>query len=644
MKIHSFLIGVVFVLGLLPGLMSAQTNASVPDAIRLSQGEVFEITVDSPSPSSEFNWILTKDRAFQSAARTRFFQARLTEPGTYVLDVSIQDSVTNQQHYRAFTIIVAETAAVLPQARNADSPPQARLELQNPQGTSSGLPEQGGLLKIDPSASTGRIDRFSLDLDTTLDSNGDGNPTNDDDTVGTSFEKIGSPIFVAMLPRPGRSVSLTVTNTRGDQPYTLALPVLYGVTVTPSTSGTVQQAGPISVKNDKGQLTFSVTLDQAQSEGRQLLYEWDFGDRVKSLLTSPTHEYRSAGTYAVSVRIRDIRTGEELFQSSQSVVVETSSTTGGTTSSSASSDDIVTTPTSGGSSSIFGIIKVLLIIFVLLALAIGLYALLQWIKSKTTTGIQKTLEKMEGAIVEKKEEETVAKPAAVTIRPSTEASESVKKGTVLTEEEVIQKEMSHTELKPTAASAAPTTAAGPVPDWLKKAPASDQKVAAPQKATVVSTAPLTKNEVKTNVPKPPVVTATEASAVVQNPTKQADNGAVPDWLKPKQNTPVPPKTEPVTQLAPPAPTATPAPVTPPIPPSPKVEASPRPLPAAPQVTAKPVSAPLPPPAPKAVPPAVQNRPAEPKPVTPSTSQPIPEQKKDDTDPPIAIISADSLRK
>lgn len=606
-------------------LAVAGVSAETSDVIHLKQGQVFEITTDAGSPSADFNWILTKDRAFQAAARTRFFQSRLTVPGTYVLDVSIQDAQSNQQSYRAFTIIVDENQAPLPPQRNQMSGLQAGIVLKDTDGSIvAGVPEQGGLIVIDPSASQGRIDSFQLDLDSTVDSNNDGNPVNDNDTTETSFEKAGTPIYVYMLPRPGRSLTLSVSNGSGEPANSITQPVLYGVTIGAETSGTVQHAGPIAVENRDGRLTFSVALDPAQIAGRQLLYEWDFGDRTRSLLTKPTHAYQAAGVYAVTVRIRDIATAEELFQSTQNITVDLAGTN---VSSSASSIETGTTggnQGSGSSFSIWSFLPVLLIIVLLLGLAIGLYALLVWLKSKTTTGIQKTLEKMEGAIVEKKE----GTAPAVNAMPLTHA----KSPTVLSEEEVVEQEKAHTEFSPSQA-AAPTTNAGPVPDWLKKSPT--EASASSPKPVPTTPPPVTRTNTPAPspsknppLPKPPAPAASPVAPkptqppVTQNPTNPSptngtkNDGPVPEWLK-KPTTPPPPV------------------ATKPADTTPKTTTNP-------QATQSPVTQ-------KEVSPAPQTKDAKSAPEASISSTNTTKQEKkpendNDDDPPIAIIRADSVRK
>lgn len=610
---------------------SAQSQDAT-EAIRLTVGEVLEITTDASSPTATFNWILTKDRSFQSAARTRFFQSRLTEPGTYVLDVSTQDATTGTSGYRAFTITVSEgQTPALPQ-RNPDEPPQAVLRTDRTAANEAiGLPENGGLVKIDPSLSRGRIDQFALDLDSTIDTNGDGDPRNDQDAAGTSFEKIGSPVYVYMLPRQGRQLTLTASNTRGDLESRTSLDVLFGVTVGQNTSGSVQQTGPISVQNENGKLTFSVTLDPSTVGDRELLYEWDFGDRRRSLLSRPTHQYAAAGTYGVSLRIRDIQTGEVVFSTSQNIVVDASAV-GGTASSQASSvASEPSDPETGGSAfSLWNILKVLFIVVILLGMALGLYALLMWLKGKTTNGLQKTLEKMEETIIEKdpKDPSATAKPEPLKVTKPTSPTPAPAK--ILSMEEVSDQEKTHTDFKKTIEKA-PMTATGPVPSWLQSSertppPPAEQKSASPNPPEKKQDArPANGTNGDGPVPswlKAPAESAPKPVAPAQaKPTEPKNTAPHPTAPPnpPKPQTPPPPKT--ATPTAP-APSSVPKPSTEPVPTAPTETAPPQPHPP------KPVN--------------------EPKKAPPPTPKPIPKQENkknsNDDDPPIAIISADSLKK
>jgi PKD repeat protein len=401
-----------------------QTSAQATEIIRIPAGETLEIATDSVSPAAQFSWILTKDRRFQTAQRTRFFQTRIAEPGTYSLDVSIQDTKTGENAYRAFTIVVTEPT-------QADLPPEiqepnqqtrsAILSAEPPliQGVSY-LPPSGGMLKLDASKSTGVIGSYSLDLDTAVDTSGDGNPANDKDNEGTLSEKTGSPVYLFALPAPhARIIRLSVSDISDPQTATSDISVGFSAEVpaiqSSQSSGVPQiqnPNSPIIMKPDGMTVSFEASVTEAQ--GKQVLTEWDFGDRSRSLLEKPSHTYAFPGTYTVSLTVRDITTAAVLYSGTTSVnilPVQTSSSSS-SEASVASSSSSSSAGSSTGNGSAGAIVKVGMIVLFLLLLAGGLYALLFWLKRRTTLSIQKTLEKVEETIVKKDPKEEVIDASA----------------------------------------------------------------------------------------------------------------------------------------------------------------------------------------------------------------------------------------
>lgn len=630
------------------------SNAADSNSIRIEAGETLEIGTDTASPKSQFSWILTKDRKFQSAQRTRFFQTRLAEPGTYVLDVSVQDPITSENGYRAFTIVVTEPTGTLPIPTGDKTKPLAAIIKTDPAivNDAAYVPPEGGMLKIDTSGSDGNISTYHIDLDTSVDSDTDGDPTNDIDNIDTLSEKSGGSLYVFMLPAAAeRRVKLTVKDINSVEPKTSELPIRFGIAPIPSseTSSISQNPNsPVLMQREGAVVRFSAKLDESITAGRELLYEWDFGDRAKSLLYAPTHTYISPGTYNVALTIRDISNAEMLYEGVDSVLIDTApiqSSSSSTASESSSSSG----STGGGESSVSlkGVLQVSFIILLLLGFAVGLYVLFTWIKRKTATGLQKTLEKMEGTIVSKDTVETT-KPVAMKLKKEvTKTEESVKQSDIIVDREKAKPEFKTQE----RTNETPVAGAGPVPSWLAKA--ATKPVPAPS-STQVKTAPVS--------PVPPPVAA--------------QDGPTPAWLKPASApaaTPAP--TPPVTQQATTQPTPAVTPVTPPKPPSPapvsKSPEAPKPQPKpspAPKVSPapvqktvvaepvkppeKPVPAPAQPKAPEAPKPqpkpeTIPTAPPAPKPVP----QPIPQVEpkvepasNNDDDTPIAIIQADSISK
>lgn len=664
-------------IGLL-GSSAAETNT-----LRVQAGETLEIGTDTASPSSDFSWILTKDRKFQSAQRSRFFQTRLAEPGTYVLDVSVQDAVTSESGYRAFTIIVTEPGgSFVPPIGNRSKPLAAVLQTDPPIVNGSAyVPPEGGMLKIDPSASDGNIASYHIDLNVSLDSDGDGDPTNDIDNLGTLSEKSGTPLYVFMLPgNSERRIRLSVADLNTVEPKTAELPVQFAQApiVSSQSIASPNPNSPVILRYDGPTVHFSAQLPEALIAGREVVYEWDFGDQAKSLLYSPAHTYSAAGTYSFSLRIKDISNAEVLYEGTDSLTIDTipdsglSSSSDSAMSSSAASSSVSSNGES--KSSMKGVLTVSLIILLLLAFAVGLYALFTWIKRKTTTGLQKTLEKMEGSLVNKSASEE-QKPAPMKLKKEVPKTEETK-----TEPNVIvEREKSKKEFKPQgSANETAPSGAGPVPSWLAKAATTPAPVTQPKPTPTPAPAPTPKPA----VPSAPVqagptpawlkpaaqpVTPAPAAAVPPKPApapvapKPAPVSAAPEVPKPQPKPiPVPPPVaaptpKPTMPVQPPVPAPVITPEAPKPLPKPEIKPEPAPVAATPKpiatVTAVPtapaVTKPLPETKTQETPMSApvqspQSKPVS-QPILPLTPKPQPEEKVDE-DQPIAIIQADSISK
>ncbi len=597
----------LFILGLLT-IITSTTYVFVPrslyaeeeQTIRIGLGETVEIGTDSQAKSPEFSWILTKNRKLQNAHRKRFVHTLLAQPGTYVLDVSIQDTAGGASDYRAFTIIVTDQPSIRAEenTRNAETVPlKAVLRMNVP--TIDGkayVPAAGGLVKIDPSLSEGKISSYNIDVDSTIDSDGDGNPVNDKDTTETLSQKNGTPFYFYTLPRQAtRVVTLTVNNVNSPtlSSQTLELKFDNAPPNVASSAGSSLSAGigdgNVIMEKNGLEVGFRVGAELPLAQGKQLLYTWDFGDRTKSLLTSPRHTYNNAGSYAVSVSVRDIATGEILWMHNDAVTVEgssiasssVSSTTGQQNTSSESSVPSSRTAENSSLSSsssnddadglpLFSILLVGFIIALLIGLAVGMYFFFQWIKNKATGKLQNAIEKMESSIVKNDAKNQILE---TTVEPM-KLKKNEEKGT----EAIRDRELSTTEFKTQErANNAPTSSSGPVPSWLAKSqngstttqnipqvqekPSTVPKPAVAKPTTpiispspTVNTAPdWLKKDTKAPVQSAPILTPM-SNVVAEKPKN--DTVAVPDWLKPAAKQPVVPSPMPPASPRQPAPNPT----------------------------------------------------------------------------------------
>lgn len=589
-------------------------DVSMATIIRLEAGKMLEIGSDTYSAKPDFSWILSKDRKFQNAQRSRFFQTRFAQTGVYSLDISVQDTDSSQNEYHAFQIVITDPVTA-PQPAT-DTAAGLKAVLQTLPETINGtvyLPPDGGLLTMDSSASISKISRYALDFDSGVDADADGDPQNDFENLGTFAAKTGSPLLYFMTQKGReRNITLTVTDAITGKTDTSSVNVIFGTA--PAETGhrqTSDETSPITIEQTASTVHFGTRLPDAQILGKQLLYEWNFGDGSRSLLNQPEHTYASAGGYAVSLTVRDITSGQIVYQGSNGVQIETSTIPSSGSSSSQNTAPDKPDESSESGSGLGSILIVGLIVIVLLSLAIGMYAFFMWIKRKTTGKLVETIENMEKTIV-KSEKGSDSKPEPFKIKKET-ASGPVPSW--------LQKASTSSPVSTVASppspppamtvSAVPTPA--PVPDWLKQAP---KKVETPQ---VTKPSAPTQQPAPTSAPKP-----TSPAATVENPKPSAPPATI-ETPKPK-----------IEQKSC-APTPPPAPKTPTAETKTTSKPIPAPKPAISEMKTVPKAASVP----EKKPAPMQDIPK----ASPTPKQEIKKvsPKKDD-DQPIAIIKADSLMK
>ncbi len=568
-------------------------QAQTRSVIRIEAGNILEIGTDTVSAKPDFSWILTKERKFQNAQRSRFFKTRFAQTGVYSLDISVQESESSQNEYNAFEIIVTDPIGGDPPIASGGP---LKAILKTSPTTINGtvyLPPEGGILSLDGSASTSKIVQYALDLDSGVDTDSDGDPTNDFENLGTYSSETGSPLlyFVTEKGRE-RNITLTVTDTITGKTDATSVRVIFGIA--PADTGIPQTndaSSPISVQLSDATATFSVRLPEAQTLGKELLYEWNFGDGSRSLLTSPVHTFANAGGYAVSLIVRDITNGQIVYQGSNGLQIETTGIQSSASSSSQASEQIKPAESSDSGSGIWSLLRVGLIVILLLSFAIGLYALFMWIKRKTAGKLVETFESMEKTIV-KGEKASEAKPEPLKIKKESTVSEKQSQ----TPESISEREKSKTEFSGTSRNnTVPLSTSGPVPSWL-------QKTTAP----VPAAAPMAASSSTPTVgAKASHIAAPEKAPEVPKNT----SAPVPDWLKQ-----APQKKEVNTNL----PTPTPKPPETKTEPAIKPPVSLPPSPIQTPETTKP-SAPMPQSAPTSAP---KPAPALPKPEMSSTQNPV----------------------
>ncbi len=500
----------LLVIGIL--VLATPANAVTLPTLSLDihAGDMLEMNVDTHLQGGNYSWILTKDHRFLTAQRTMFFQTRQSLPGTYLLDVNVQNDM--QTEYYAFSINVSPSETSSPMPRIGGGGPLTAVLTTEPTATNGvvHLPVEGGMLKLDPSLSQGDLTNYMIDLNSMVDSDNDGNPVNDPDTSGTYSERNGTPVYVYMLPGSrGRKVTLTVKNGAGVSSWT-QIEVAFDARPDGNASKTISgQNGAFNATIDGQQASFTITDSQITQQDLPLLYEWDFGDKTKSFLEHPVHQYALPGQYTTTFTARDIRTGQVRATDTAAIIVDAGSAQASSVSASSDQSSVSSRAASIGTSNGLGsnwlaIIQVVGIILILLSIALGLYFLLHWLKRLTTVSLQKKIETMEGKIF------ADGKPQSGDVLDAAAVPLQIRKDDK-PEQSLSEREMDRRDFQgPNRDAVSPIIDAGPVPQWLQNA------------ETRADTAP-------------PLIA--QAQEVVPQPQPAVDPGTVPDWLK----TPAPPE-------------------------------------------------------------------------------------------------------
>lgn len=454
----------------------AQDNTLVP-SVTVAPGELLELAIGTRANLPEYSWILSKDRNFVNAGRTRIFQTRQTEPGVYNIDVNVLDARRTMAEYYSFLLNVSLGASVPSIAESQPGPLQAVLSTQPPSTNGTvHLMKEGGILTLYPASSAGDIVSYDIDFDAGFDASGDGIPDNDRDTQGSYSQQAGTPIRLYLKSmNQSTAIALTVTDRSGATSKATVSVLFDGLQsfVSSSYSPTItSQEGDMRVTVDG--LTISPSLSESVSltSAGQKYYEWDFGDGRKSLLKHPSHAYAQPGEYVVSLAVKDIASGEVAFSGSMNVSVQlsaSSSSLSQSISSSQSTSSLASSQEQGeGESesprSLWSIVKVALILLVLIQIGLALFHLFLWIKRRSAGALHSTIEKMEHSLFDSETQPADVIPAVMPLkRPESGIAEPQASQEAQVDEPL---STSNVSLSP------PAQSEGPVPDWLKNAPSS----------------------------------------------------------------------------------------------------------------------------------------------------------------------------
>ncbi|MFH1444375.1 MAG: PKD domain-containing protein [Candidatus Peregrinibacteria bacterium] len=594
LKRHRLIIGIGVVL--LSSITIAhaieQDQPFIMESWTLAPGSVLEVLAISDSSSHQVAWSLTKaDGAFVQADRGPLFRERFVEAGDFLL----RGEVTQEDHTpvttRTFAIHIVPGTPTSVEGNEG-----ASLVVTDPRQDVSGNAVLDSNAKTILISAKPGSSALSIDLDGTLDTNGDGDPTNDNDTRGTFFETEGAPLrvwfTVGHIER-----TFTVRGNGAAGPATQVIQ-LYSGSIPPPVEPSVQT--PVTSPNGlelvhienhgSGTYAFAIEPSALSSEGRALLFYWDFGDGRQSMLDHPMHTYAQNNQYTVSLQVRDLATAQEVLRITGILPVDSIMQVQQSSSASVSSESSAST-----TSSRFNLRTILSIIGGLLLAIVAGFAVVTIIGKIVQRRLDK--EPPTSGNASGKKSPTPAGPPSLDLAPPMPVIDAEHRQEIVDspftqhdkQPEEPEVEESATASKETSKLNELAFKEEEAPSWLKQGHDEAEK----RGHTVATAAP---------APTEPI----EAPSAPSQPEEQKEQRSIPPWLSEspqEESEPATPSLEPVATppQAPAEPTPQPEPVVPP-PAASEPQTPPTPTPA-------PVSAPSPTPAPAPVTPPAPISPA-----------------------------------
>lgn len=321
-RLAAILIGMGSVIGYAHALN--QDQPFLQETWNVAPGTVLEILAFPSTTDRQYSWSLTRaDGTFVQADRGPLFRERFVESGDFQLRAEITDVLHAPVAARNFTVHVATLSATGSGSANESSfvrtdPPAGPL----------------GVIPIDPQSQTILFSplpgsaNLTADLDAAVDTNGDGDPANDDDSRGTFFASDGSPLRIWYYDgKSDRTIAIRGSTAAGAQLAVLRVSADGGA---PAESPKQPVQEPVAgldsvIITDTGSGSFRFAVDERvlSPADRSLLFLWDFGDGHQSMLDRPAHTFAGNGQYAVSLKARDLRTGTEVLNVTGLLSVQT---------------------------------------------------------------------------------------------------------------------------------------------------------------------------------------------------------------------------------------------------------------------------------------------------------------------------------
>ena len=274
------------------------------------RGEAFEILPLHSLRNPRFSWILMQDRAFVERTEKPLFRTIFREVGTYILNVEVTSEDGGTKIRRMFEIAVRESST------ESLSENQDTLVALMPRAQEQAIALSNGksTVLLSPTKKT-RI--LSIESNPSLDTNGDGNPKNDNDADGSSFGTEGNPLYL-WFTSPVTVHPIIVHAESGEiQEFFVASPAF--LKSGEETSGNMHINAEISAERN---ILFTAEFAEGQKPESPFLFYWNFGDGKESLLENPTHQYGADGEYDVQLTIRDLESGVVLMNAKKKIAVQ----------------------------------------------------------------------------------------------------------------------------------------------------------------------------------------------------------------------------------------------------------------------------------------------------------------------------------
>lgn len=309
-----------FALSLICGITTVQAieqdQPFLMESWTLAPGSVLEMLAVSDASDRQIAWSLTKaDGTFVQADRGPLFRERFVETGDFLLrgEISLADNSTVSQRTFAIHIIPGTPSLTTGTGGNA-------FVTMDPPFDANGIAViEENLQTILVSATTGTVPPC-IDMNSGRDSDGDGDPANDNDSRGTFFEVDGSALRLWFTDGiTERTLTVRGNSTAGPQTQTIRL--FAGSAPVSSASTEQNQMESLSglenvIIENHGSGTYAFSVDSATlpMENRAILLYWDFGDGRQSMLDRPVHTYAQNGQYTVNLQVRDLNTTQEILR------------------------------------------------------------------------------------------------------------------------------------------------------------------------------------------------------------------------------------------------------------------------------------------------------------------------------------------